>query len=329
MLRSVGLSGLAFLLCFATPASAIVTLFSSTSGDVNASSPTVDGVDLNGVVQIALYGTYEGDIGCSGSLLSDGFSILTAAHCVDASYRSALPTSASVGFLQSNGSTQWDTVSAYYVDPGWTGNPTQGGDLAILRLATAAPSTATEYSLYTGPMPTGPVLMAGYGLSGTGSEGAQSNTFGTLAAGTNEYFKTGSIFGYTSSLYVGQFYDGDSSTNALLAYGVNNPYYSTDEVDIAFGDSGGPSFYNGEIVGVHDLGICSSGTSGCATPPSVSTSNNSYFGEMFADTSVADNLAFLDDPEGPEPASFGMLGLGLAALAVLRFRSSPSRKRIP
>src|ERR1017187_7453699 len=89
MFRSAGLCGLLFLSCFATPVRAIVTAFSGYSGVVSGASPVVNGVDLDGVVELI---TNTG-IGCSGSLLSDGFSILTAGHCVTSSYGSALPAS--------------------------------------------------------------------------------------------------------------------------------------------------------------------------------------------------------------------------------------------
>ena len=317
MFRSAGLCGLLFLSCFATPVRAIVTAFSGYSGVVSGASPVVNGVDLNGVVELI---TNTG-IGCSGSLLSDGFSILTAGHCVTSSYGSALPTSVNVSFLGPSGGFVSDTVSAYFVDPLWTGDSTLGGDLAVLRLAQQAPAFATGYSLFTGTPTTAPELIAGYGLGGTGLTGAVTG-FGTLRAGTNEYVAYGSIFGWSSSLLVSQFYDSlIASTNAL---GIPVPYTAFDEVNISRGDSGGPSLYNGQIIGVHDLGICLSVSTECSVPPSVSTSNNSFFGELFGDTSVSANAAWIqaqEVPEAPEPASSALLGLGLAVLAALRFRS--------
>src|SRR5208283_6194790 len=98
---------------------------------------------------------------------------------------------------------------------------------------------------------------------------------------------------------------------------VPDPYSSTDEVDIAPGDSGGPTFYDGEIIGVHDIGICQ-GTSSCNTPPSVGATLDSFFGEMYGDTSVAANATWIDQQEVPEPVTSGLLGLGLAVLAALR-----------
>jgi hypothetical protein len=172
-----------------------------------------------------------------------------------------------------------------------------------------------------------PVVIAGYGLTGTGVTGATSG-FGTLRVGTNEYINTGQLVGYAPDMLVGQFYEsGVSGTNAL---GVAIPYTSSDEVDIASGDSGGPTFYDGQIVGVHDVSGCLG--SGCSL--------NSVFGDTFGDTATDEamsmstsetNATWIEDQEvgqAPEPASSALLGLGLVFLAAQRFRSAPSRRRL-
>ena len=327
---SAGLGGLALFLCLASPAGAIVVNgLNSYTGAVSGSSPSYDGVDLSGVVEVLLN---NGATGCTGSLLADGFSVLTAGHCITNAYGDALPFSGTVTFLGPTGTSSnvTDHVSAYFVDPAWTGTGTQGGDLAVLRLSTAAPSWAAEYSLYTGSMPTGSgadEVMAGYGLGGTGLTGG-STPLGTLRVGTNDYVESGKAFDATWSagLYVGEFYDpGLTSTNALGSIVDPNPYSAGDEVDIASGDSGGPSFYNGEIVGVHDLGICL-GSGSCNVPPSVGSANNSYFGEMYGDTSASANATWIDEQLVPEPASFVLFGLGLAILVAGKRRSSNSPK---
>ena len=88
------------------------------SGDPNSSpvvvgyNQVVNGVNLNGVVEVV---TSDG-IGCSGSLLSDGYSILTAGHCVTTSYGSSVPSSVTVYFPGSGGPVT-DTATTYYVDP--------------------------------------------------------------------------------------------------------------------------------------------------------------------------------------------------------------------
>lgn len=342
MFRSAGLGGLALFLCLASPAGAIVINgLNGYSGGVSwagNSPPEYDNVDLSGVVEILLD---NGTVGCSGSLLSDGFSILTAGHCVTDQYGGALPSNATVVFLGPTGKVT-DAVSAYFVDPAWTGNGASGGDLAVLRLSQEAPSWATEYSLYTGAMPaTGDEVMAGYGIGGTGFTGGET-PFGTLRVGTNEYVEDGAAFGdsvdqvWSTGLYVGEFYDPNLAYTNALNDQVDtvdlDPYWAPDEVDISSGDSGGPSFYDGEIVGVHDLGICYTTTVIVNNVPttectdSTGTSNESYFGDMYADTSTAANDAWIDAQLLPEPASFVLFGLGLAILVAAKRRSSNSQK---
>jgi len=310
------------------PLSAIVIA----SGDPNAQPAVVvysdevvnaigQTVNLSGVVELE---TSDG-LGCTGSLLPDGYSILTAAHCITSYYGSSVPSSVSVYFLGQSGSVE-DTSTTYYVDPNWTGNSTVGGDLAVLRLQQAAPSSAARYSLYTGISTTSPILLAGYGYSGTGTTGADSSTygFGTLRQGQNRYDYTGDALGWSANLLVGDFDNGTTTYNALGTTDSDIP----DEVDLSFGDSGGPSFYDGEIIGVHDFIDCSMDADGnCLIPPSghsYSTSDNSYFGQIFADTSVSAYASWIDGEElqAPEPTSCSLVLLGLAVTGFLRSRTS-------
>ena len=304
MLRLICLLTLVSL--FSGPLRAIVVASGDSSTSVVAYNQVVDGVNLNGVVEL---GT-----GCSGSLLSDGYSILTAAHCLASS-----PSSVDVYFPGPSGSVEY-TANTYFVDPLWTGAPTQGNDLAILRLNQAAPSSATRYSLYTGFFTTSPILLAGYGEPGTGITGATGG-FGTLRQGHNRYDALGAaVFpGWSKNMLMGDFDNGTTTNNAL---GSTDPDI-TDEVDISFGDSGGPSFYLGQIIGVHDLIACYSETSEspCDMPPSVSTTDASYFGQLFADTSVSANASWIESVETPEPASCSLVLLGLATAGFFRSRT--------
>ena len=316
MLRAICLITLLGLL--SGPVFAIVVAGSdpnSSSVVATYNNSTFDGINLSGVVTIT-----DSKAVCSGSLLADGLSILTAGHCVTSAYGSPIATGITVSFMGDHGFVQ-ETVSNVQVDPGYNGDSDLGNDLAILTLSQPAPSFAVGYSLFTSSLiPSTPVVLAGYGYGGTGTNGANSGTypFGTLRVGTNEYEATGQHFGWSSNLLVGQFYDfNTSSTNAL---GVAHPYSSSDEVDTSFGDSGGPTFYAGKIIGVHVLGICE-GDSVCEMPPSEGSANNSYFGEMWADTSVAGNLRFIEDAEVPEPGSCSLVLLGLAAAGFLGRRT--------
>ena len=296
MLRPICLLTLVSL--FSGSLRAIVVASGDPSSSVVAYKQVVDGVNLNGVVEL----DSSDGFGCSGSLLSDGYSILTAAHCVTSS-----PSYVNVYFPGPSGSVDY-IATTYYVDPLYTGDSTQGNDLAIVRLNQAAPSSAIGYSFYTG-FTTSTILLAGYGETGTGTTGATGG-FGTLRQGQNRYIGLGGdVFtGWSNQLLVGEFVEVSDIPN---------------EVDIGFGDSGGPSFYDGEIIGVHDLIACYSATptSPCTDPPSASPSLNSSFGQFFADTSVSSSAAWIESEETPEPASCSLVLLGLAVAGCLSRRT--------
>ena len=313
------------LLCCALPAQAIVVTVDSdpASRVIPGNNDFFGPLSLSGVVMVT---TTHGS--CSGALIGD-FTVLTAGHCVGSAFGAGLFNSPQVTFLPPSntggfsGGVNVQGVSSIAVDPSWTGDSTQGNDLAVVHLSQEAPSYATRYSLYTGmAMPTTtPLVLAGFGLTGTGATGATGN-FGYLEAGTNEYATTGfDAFSWSSNLLIGQFYDVHNAlTNAL---NLLDPYHSIDEVLVAPGDSGGPTFYNGQIIGVHDLGIClSAQDSGpCSVPPSVSTSLDSYYGQLWADVSVAGNASFIDSQLAPEPGSAVLIMLGLSLAGWRRLRS--------
>jgi secreted trypsin-like serine protease len=307
------------LLCLTSPLSAIVVGYDALNGGVignpDSSTYTVgynqvaDGVNLSGVVLIT---STEGT--CTGALLNDGRSILTAAHCMDDP-----GLTAQIDFIGPNGLVQYvvSSPSDFYVDPAYYTdgeNGTLGDDLGIIRLAEQAPSFATEYSIYTGPMPTSadtPIEMAGWGESGTGLTGADYSVYPpgppgsspcdtsvggcALRQGENVYTETAAQFqqGWSSNVYMGYF------DNAVSPYGIPN------QVDIAGGDSGGPSFYDGQIVGVHDF-----------TVGSPESSFGTFWGDTFPGSSSS--LAFIESVEAPEPSTATLLLLGAVAAWLAR-----------
>jgi len=265
------------------------------------------GVNLSGVVLIS-----SGEGTCTGSLLSDGVSILTAAHCM-----STPGITAQIYFIGSSGLVQYvvSAMSDFFVDPAWYAdgeNSTLGDDLGIIRLGTPAPSFAVRYDIYTGDATVinAPIEMAGWGDSGTGLTGANESVYPygppgeypcdaaaggcALRQGQNVYIANGADFAsWSPNVSIGYFADA-VSPNGIL-----------NQVDIAPGDSGGPSFYNGQIIGIHDFTACVG--SGC--------SPNSAFGTYWGDTfpGSKSNIAWIESVEASEPTSSWPVALGLLA----------------
>ena len=106
---------------------------------------------------------------CSGTLLADRNSILTAAHCVSDGFGTAGPASTTVVFQPSGGlpvnsfiyanpaappvgnpAATAIAVSQIFVNPGYTGQVIDQNDIAVLRLAAPAPVWASSYGIYGG-----------------------------------------------------------------------------------------------------------------------------------------------------------------------------------
>ena len=256
---------------------------------------------LDGEAKLILTEPGVGSFGCTGSLLSGGQYILTAAHCVTGDSGTATTSNISVSFANSSVTA---TTSTYYVDPSWNGNVSTGHDLALIKLNNAISSIA-GYAMDLSSSAAGDqVALAGYGDYGTGTSGANTNNFGTLHYGYNQYDASSSVYtalGVSTAVYL---YDFDHSgiTNWFGSTGLGN-----NEAMIAPGDSGGASLANVngvlEIVGVHDFNMCV--TYGC-TP-------NSTYGTIGGDTSVYANAAWLDSIlfAVPEPGTLLLGALGL------------------
>ena len=155
----------------------------------------------SGIVYL-LMNTTKGGFICSGSLLNDGMSILTAGHCVSDGFNTANPISTTVFFqppgglgagtrIESsglpNGGAETRQVGQYFVNPGYTGNVIDHNDVAVLRLTAPAPAHATSYGLYTTNDLTGQnFTFNGYGRLGDGATG-NNNFTSRLRNGDNKY----------------------------------------------------------------------------------------------------------------------------------------------
>jgi Trypsin/PEP-CTERM motif len=167
---------------------------------------------------------------CTGTLLPDRMSILTAAHCVSDGAGTANPLSTTVFFqppaglagatsiyssgvagVVGNPAATAITVSQYFVNSGYTGEVIDQNDIAVLRLSQAAPIWAVSHDIYTGGGLEGQQFnVAGYGRLGSGAgtytppNGA--STTGRLRQGDNVY-----DYRWGDAAFGGFFTDRDAS----------------------------------------------------------------------------------------------------------------------
>ncbi len=204
-------------LATAMPAQAQRTA-SGGSGDLQwtaQSNLVAAGRTQGGVGETAWTGSmpaYSGTVGllvggsvCSGTLLADRRSILTAAHCVSSG--GGTPDVGGNGvtvFFRTPGSGP--DVQMYYGGPGYstqqssdvfvhesyTGDVIDHNDIAIIRLADLAPEFAESYGLYTSDIAGQVGNITGYGSTSSvgGSVGvntANPNRLGWFRQGLNQY----------------------------------------------------------------------------------------------------------------------------------------------
>ncbi len=318
---------------------------SSTAGDATylPSYPANGGV----VGLLMSYGA-AGSFICSGTLMADRQSILTAGHCVSDGFGTAGPLTTTVFFqpaaglpvtqtIYNNPAATAVTVSDIFVNPGYTGQVIDQNDIAVLRMSTVAPTWATSHGIYTGGDLTGSdFTVAGYGRLGTGA--GTNTTTGRLRTGDNRYdFRFGDPdfgVGYWDGAfdnpalpsaqvaysYVSDFDNGlgANDTSCLLAadadFGLSGPKYCNTgvgvrEVGVAGGDSGGPNFIGGMVSGVNSYGLSFGTAYG-----DINTGLNSSFGEFSGYVPTFIHADFINASLVPEPSTYLMLALGLAGV---------------
>lgn len=302
--------------------------------------------EFGGVVGLRM--TYEtGSFVCSGTLMEDRRSILTAAHCVSGGAGTANPLRTEVFFQPDGGLDPDETiylrppgvvtldVTDYFVNDNYTGEVIDQNDIAVLRMNDFAPSWAPSYGVYANNDLTGLEFnAAGYGGLGSGNTGVIGG-LGYLRQGDNMYdyawgnsafggFFTDIIGGFTffgtadiEFSYVSDFDNGlaanDQAGRLARAFGTtlfDDVGLGEREVGVAGGDSGGPNFINGLISGVNSYGLSFGLDFG-----DIDDSLNSSFGEFSGYVPTYIHADFINRAlYVSAPGVFVLMGLGLFAV---------------
>jgi hypothetical protein len=257
------------------------------------------GTGYDGVVKIFLDDALGGGSG-TGTLLAGTNYILTAAHVVwwDA-FNVPVPTQGvNIVFYTVNGEVE-RAAARIIVNPGYTGDVTQGNDIALIELAEAPPAGVTGFGIYRGSNELGSVVqLYGYGMTGTGTTGETTANDDQKRTGSYKWEATGSLLGYADTTLVSDFDDGTPQHDALgLLFGIHDLGEGINEVSSAHGDSGGPLFLNGLIAGIVSFGDSFPG------PHDVLPGLNCSFGDLSIDTRVsafADWIDSITGMSGPE-----------------------------
>ncbi len=297
----------------------------------------------SGVASLIISKSGVGTFGCSGSLLDDRRSILTAAHCIADGSGNLSAYAATAYFYAGSSSSPYNpdtivpgnplataiTVSNFYVAPGYSGKTVEDDDLAVLRLSSAAPSFAQGYDLFTGNPSTFEFTVAGYGLrsNGGGSTGFSSSLgSGILRQGLNRfdlqwgdpnfngYFANAANFSSGLNTWVADFDSGSAANdaNCLVAAAVNPSlagnglYCQTGQGAREAMPAPSDSGGPGFIDGKIATVTSYIGSFG-QTFGDIDAGTNGTFGEIAGFVPVSRHLAFIQSVKVPAPLSVAVI----------------------
>lgn len=326
----------------------------STATVVGAGNPAffANASRYNGTVALIMAYSNGDRFICSGSLMADRQSILTAGHCVSGGAGTANPVSTTAYFyngtdpdyVMTGAQSTAIAVSDYFVNAGYSGEVIDQNDIAVLRLSQAAPLFATSYELYTGNA-------SGQNFNVTGV-GARSDGGGLVGAnlGTGRKRQGDNLFDFAlgdegldggldflgepgveiDNVLLSDFDNGlaanDSSCIIADAIGVTSARYcnlgrGATEAMTAGGDSGGASFIDGKVAAVTSFGL-SFGTSF----GDIDSRLNSSFGEFGGYVSTAYHANWINSVLAvPEPGTWALMLTGFAMTGIALRRS---RRRV-
>ncbi|MFY7923804.1 MAG: trypsin-like serine protease [Gemmatimonas sp.] len=327
--------------------SMIIADTSATSIGTRLTDPRYDATtqQYTGVVRLLMKDASGAFGNCSGSLLWDRQTILTAAHCVANTDGSLRATQVDVRFRGTTNSSAADvnlinSASSITILPGYTGAVIESNDIAVIRLNQAPPEWAESYSLFAGNPLNQLADLSGWGFVGDGNTGDlyQFGGQGRRLQGFqqwNAFANTaGSLFsgGANQGILVYDFDNGSYDRNRLcgvfgLPEGSANPLcetgYGLDEVALGRGDSGGPGFVFNVLSGKWEIaGVASWGTSGFASNGATCPlSRIGCFGALGGHTAVGREYAYnFISQSVPEPGTWALMVAGLAGICVVARR---------
>ncbi len=248
------------------------------------------GQGYDGVVEVFATDSTGGTGLGTGALLVGGKYILTASHVIwDMNINAPMTApNIEVVFHTPDGPVTC-FVDAVFVNPQYDGNPFNGADVSLLRLADPAPAGVEQYDIYRGSNEMGQVTSKyGWGQIGQGNTGGTEEPDG-MHTGQNKWEATGSLVGVSDVLLVYDFDDGTAQHDGFgQVYGIRDTGVGVNESSGYHGDSGGPSFLNGLIAGVCTGGVNIPGSH------DVLAGLNGSFGDFGMDTRVSVYADWID-----------------------------------
>ena len=300
----------------------------SAAGDINANPiySTPISPAFNGVGSIRITATQaDGSSGtfiCTGSLLADGKTVLTAAHCLTGGIGTV--TAISANFYPTSSSPVTLTAASWNANPLYSGQVIDENDVGVIHLTAEAPSSISRYALYTGTAENQAFDFVGYGRRGSfgAGTGAAGNGAGFGLANRRQGYNLFDItlgdsrwcsaaapcppdsnnYWYdpsaaTAHVLLTDFDNGTTGFNSQdgmcwlgqfsnFTLGVSecNPGLGQYEAISGGGDSGGPGFIDGMIASVTSFGLSFGSYNGGGD---IDASLNSSFGEFAGFTDVA------------------------------------------